>query len=56
MEAESAEVLDSLEYGRRTCSIIDEDEVPDPEEVMTEEPGVRHAEGVAEPNMEVSFF
>ena len=58
-EAESAEDLDSppvLEYGRRPCTIIDDDERPDAEEeVVTEEPGVRHAEGVAEPAIEESF-
>ena len=60
MEAESVDDLDSLqvlEYGRRPCAPIDEEEVPDTEEeVVTEEPGVRHVEGVAEPNMEVSLF
>ena len=60
MEAESAESLDSLpvlENGRRPCAIIDDEERPDAEEdVVTEEPGVRHVEGVAEPNIEVSFF
>ena len=54
-----AEGLDSplvLEYGRRPCTIIDDDEHPDAEEeVVTEEPGVRHAEGVAEPAIEESF-
>ena len=66
MEAESVDDLESLqvlEYGRRPCAPIDEEEVPDTEEdVVTEEPGVRHVEesgrleGVAEPNIEVSFF
>ena len=59
MEANPAEEPDSppvLEYGRRPCTIIDDDEHPDAEEeVVTEEPGVRHAEGVAEPAIEESF-
>ena len=60
LEAESEEDLGSqqvLEYGRRPCAIIDEEEVPDSEEeVVTKEPGVRHAEGVAKPAIEEFVF
>ena len=46
-----------FEYGRRPCAIIDEHEVLDPEEeVVPEDPGVRHVEGVTEPAIEESFF
>ena len=60
MEVDSAEQPDSpqvFEYGRRPCAIIDKHEGLDPEEeVGPENPGVRHAEGVAEPAIEESFF
>ena len=60
MEAESAGDPDPppvLEYGRRHCAIIDQDEVPDTEEgVMAEEPGEQHVDVVAEPAIEESLF
>ena len=58
MEANPAEEPDSppvLEYGRRPRAINDEHEDPDTEEEV-EDPGVRHAECVAEPAIEESFF
>ena len=62
LEANPAEEPDSppvLEYGRRPRAINDEHEDPDTEEKVVprvEDPGVRHAECVAEPAIEESFF
>ena len=62
LEANAAEEPDTspvLEYGRRPRAINDEHEDPDTEEEVVprvEDPGVRHAECVAEPAIEESFF
>ena len=64
LEANAAEEPDSppvLEYGRRPRAINDEHEDPDTEEEVVprvEDPGVpvQHAECVAEPAIEESYF